>query len=366
MTNGTPYNSDGETVDVVDADDHESEPAREEYDERYHDPEWLYQQYHGLGKDAYQIAEECGVGDTTIYNWMKRHGIERRSLSEAKRLDGPFTDADWLREQYHEKKKSTRQIAEECGVIQGTIRDWMDRHGIESRSISEAKLNQYADTVLVTDVDESPLEAAPERKTVEVGNRRYEGPLTGLDATESSIGDRNVEVIESPWRDGEWLREQYHGLGKSISQIAEECGVSDRTIRRWMDRHDIERRSMSEAKRSDGLYTDADWLREQYHEKENSMRQIAEECGVGGTTIRRWMDRHGIERRATSGGKRLNGPFTDGDWLREQYHEKEKSALQIAEECGVGDTTIYNWMERHDIERRSLSKAHHVSSEGEQ
>ena len=39
------------------------------------------------------------------------------------------------------------------------------------------------------------------------------------------------------YRDKEWLREEYRG--KTMSEIADQCGVSAMTIYQWLKRHNI-------------------------------------------------------------------------------------------------------------------------------
>lgn len=51
---------------------------------KYHDEDWLREQYFELDKNGMTIADEQDVHYSTIYDWMERHGIERRSHSEAK------------------------------------------------------------------------------------------------------------------------------------------------------------------------------------------------------------------------------------------------------------------------------------------
>lgn len=41
----------------------------------------------------------------------------------------------------------------------------------------------------------------------------------------------------------EWLRERYWGEHMSMPEMAEEAGVSTETIRRWMERHGVDTRS---------------------------------------------------------------------------------------------------------------------------
>ena len=47
------------------------------------------------------------------------------------------------------------------------------------------------------------------------------------------------------YRDESWLRSRYHDDGCTQAEIAEECGVSPRCIRTWMNRFDIETRDVS-------------------------------------------------------------------------------------------------------------------------
>jgi 5-methylcytosine-specific restriction endonuclease McrA/transposase len=41
-----------------------------------------------------------------------------------------------------------------------------------------------------------------------------------------------------------WLYEKYHEKGMTQAEMAEICGVSPRTIREWMNRHDVETRDL--------------------------------------------------------------------------------------------------------------------------
>ena len=45
----------------------------------------------------------------------------------------PYSDYEWLYDQYWIQKKTTVRIAEECGVRPSTITYWMRKTGIPSR-----------------------------------------------------------------------------------------------------------------------------------------------------------------------------------------------------------------------------------------
>ena len=50
------------------------------------DRDWLYEQYVILGRSTGDLAVECECTDANILYWLKRHGISRRSVSEARGL----------------------------------------------------------------------------------------------------------------------------------------------------------------------------------------------------------------------------------------------------------------------------------------
>lgn len=56
----------------------------------------------------------------------------------------------------------------------------------------------------------------------------------------------------SRYRDEDWLEQKYRNEGLTQREIAEKCGVSPRTIRKWMNRHDIETREVRG--KNHGLY----------------------------------------------------------------------------------------------------------------
>ena len=107
---------------------------------KYHNREWLKREYVDKRRTTTDIAEECGVTSVTISDWLDRHGIGARSQREAQRPDGKYTDRKWLYEQYKEQERSMADIAEECGVTAAVILKWLRRFGIKTReSYNHAK-----------------------------------------------------------------------------------------------------------------------------------------------------------------------------------------------------------------------------------
>lgn len=278
----------------------------------YTDEDWLRERYCEQRMTAEEVANEADVSMSTVLKWMDRNDINRRSGAEAQ------TDADiqmlqrkgWLRKQYHQQGKTTTKIAEELGVSQRTVWNWMERHNIERRSISEI----------------------------------------GTDGDVSSL------------RDSKWLREQYWSDGRNSYDIADELGVAGGTVRNWMERHNIKRRDMSEAKAEGDIIPlkKRDWLHQQYVERERSAHDIADELGVSANAVRDWADKHDIQIRSLSEANARGNvaPLWDADWLRERYQEKEMECTDIANMLGVSVVTVSSWMKKHEIEQRSLREVH--------
>lgn len=104
------------------------------------DEEWLRTRY-DEGNTMQEIADEIGTSMMSVYKAFERYSIERRSRSERHTMameelygDEKYRDKEWLDEQYWGKGKSLREVADECGCVEVTIRNWMDKHGIERRT----------------------------------------------------------------------------------------------------------------------------------------------------------------------------------------------------------------------------------------
>lgn len=102
-------------------------------------------------------------------------------------------------------------------------------------------------------------------------------------------------------------------------------------------------------------YHNEAWIREQYHDKRKTMKEIGDMCGVTNTTISEWMDKHGIEKRGQEDAQLADGKHTNREWLAEQYHGKGRSLSDMGDECGVTAATVMKWMDKYDIPRRGYS-----------
>lgn len=163
-----------------------------------------------------------------------------------------------------------------------------------------------------------------------------------------------------PWKCRDWLEKQYWGRERSYQKIADNMGTTHSTIRHWMEKLDVPRRTLSEANADGDIakLRNRDWLYEQYHEKGLSARQIGKQLECYNDTVLNWTDRHGIERKHRS-EIMSNGDVQklhDRGWLKQEYQNKQRPAPEIADQCNVDSATVYHWLEVHGIDIRHVAE----------
>lgn len=97
-------------------------------------PEELYKLYVSEGKSTPQIAALVGCSPATIGLHLEQAGIPRRRRKGPLRAnDGTLVAADWLRHQYTELGRSTKEIAEEIGCHNAYVSQLLRRAEIPTR-----------------------------------------------------------------------------------------------------------------------------------------------------------------------------------------------------------------------------------------
>lgn len=404
-TNNGPYKRDGETVYATEPIQESDDGGSDDSDSpKYRDKEWLYYQYHILGKSLSEIADLADVSTRTINNWRKKHDIPGKDISKAisKAQGGneKLWNEDWLRDQYLSKEKSSGEIAKLTGMSKRAVLSALDRYGIPVRSrseyvslIEEKKYGQrkYNDKKWLewqyiqrgksameiaeeNGWSETPVRKAlkrhgiPMRSNKEAQLLRYADKKggrqqpsrqlvnsEGIDASWADLTDvENSDYVQ--YRDKEWMQSQAR-RGLTLAEIASKCScdVSSSTIRRWLRKFGC----LSEApdgmgrtrEGKDDRYKDEEWLRNRYCEDGKSLSEIADICKVSVSTISYWADRYDIELRGRHGPD-WDDRHKDEEWLRNRYCEDEKTISEIADICEVSAQTISYWMDRYDIQIR--------------
>lgn len=264
---------------------------------KYKDEDWLRTEYVEKRKSSCDIADELGVGDSTILEWLDRHNIKTREPAET--YTGGNTkklrDKKWLEEKYNVENKNIVEIAEELDCGSTTVSNWINKHGIEK--------------------------------------------------------EREIHKL----RNENWLIEQYVKKEKTSTEISNEINCSSNVVVAWLRRHDIKvRNGVEDYVQGDvSKLRDSEWLYQEYIEKEKSTTDIANELNISSNSVTKWLNKHGIKTRNRS-EQSLNSEtldhLQDKEWLEEKYVEENLTTVEISNKINCSDSTVRDWLRKHDIE----------------
>lgn len=128
------------------------------------------------------IAEKFDCNNTTILDWLERHGIEKRGKGCAREYP-ELQDERFLRTHYVEQEKTANEIADELGCGVSDVTGWLRKHGI-------------------------------------------------------AVTNGHIQEL----RDKDLLRELYVEQELSMAAIGEKLDCDPRAVNKWLNRHGIETR----------------------------------------------------------------------------------------------------------------------------
>lgn len=109
------------------------------------------------------------------------------------------------------------------------------------------------------------------------------------------------------------------------------------------------------------IHIEKDRIVDLYIHQDMDQQEVAEELGCSVDTIRNRRREYGIETKnvdAENGRKRYeNNGQRDKNTLKKLYLKEKKSGSEIAEELDCGETTVYRWLRKFGIERRTPKEA---------
>lgn len=115
---------------------------------RHHDEDWLREHYVESDNTVRDVAELCNVDESSISTWLRKHGLgDRQREVDLTDVDipenRPWRQKDLLKTLYIEKGLSPNDISGILDCSATTVRNWLDNHDIETRSMSQAQSNSY-------------------------------------------------------------------------------------------------------------------------------------------------------------------------------------------------------------------------------
>jgi len=206
-------------------------------------------------------------------------------MADATRGEGaPWRDEETLREEYVHKQRPSTELAEEWGCTHSTVTRWLRKYGLSKYGQlpkftlgprkAEERLDgsrhstatyEYLETHSADGsvsrtrhhrllaVAEWGLNAIRGKEVHHQNNIPWDNRLNNLELLtpeEHAQEHEGTEMIDGePWYAEDNLRRLYHELEWSSYEIADEYDVDDHIVRVHMEKHGIERRSISQANR---------------------------------------------------------------------------------------------------------------------
>lgn len=160
------------------------------------------------------------------------------------------------------------------------------------------------------------------------------------------------------------LEEMYQSM--TMQQIAEELGVSYKTIQRRFREYGLGKKKVKKLKRKKKVigYKNKEEFQKVY-EKYKSLALVAKHYNVSIDTAHYWKKKHNIETikgvsEYSKSLANLNKPYTNKEWLEERY--KTMTLKEIADSLGVNVCTIQEWGKRLGLKTRSVAEQRALKS----
>lgn len=98
-------------------------------------------------------------------------------------------------------------------------------------------------------------------------------------------------------------------------------------------------------------WTDRDWLYDNYITQDRSTQEIADEYGCRRNTIQCWLNKFGIKKETPMRRKRKHiEPYQQKEYLIEEHINKHKSITELAKENSVSDDAIIYFLKKYEID----------------
>lgn len=273
------------------------------------------------GMRGVDIARKLRVDPSTVMKWLKKDGIATR---QGGRISKKPSKASLVR-MYWGRRMNSTEIAEEFGVARSVAYNWLMKDGIPLRSKGEAV-------------------------SMALENKYSSKPSTAF------------------------LEKMYFKHKMSINDIAKRFGVADTTAHRWLRKDGIPLRTREEAMalaigRRGSKKPSKTILKRMYLKQGMSAYDLARKFGVGHSTVDHWLKKNKIPRRSSSEGHSLAAEKTWNRWklgekddhgkrpskarLEKMYAKVGMSSYEIAEELGVSQSTVRDWLKMGGISSRA-------------
>lgn len=209
------------------------------------DRDTLYDLYHGEGRSLTEVADRVGCTGANVHHWLKKHEITRRPQPQDT-TPSELKNADELRRLYHDEGLTTYEIADRFGCNQSSVHNFLTKHGIGCRTAScDVSYPELEDADTLKKLYHGDgLTCLQIAERIGCGTSTVGAWLENHNIQRRSKGYR-VSLPEEV-RDPDLLRELYYGEKLNTYEIADRFGCSPTTVCKRMKRYGIDRRTHDE------------------------------------------------------------------------------------------------------------------------
>ena|SRR3990167_4647165 len=111
---------------------------RKNINRTYRDKKVFERLYIDEKKGIIEISQIFNISQGLVVHWLRNHGIKSRPVGDYNSAVELFKDKNFLYKKYVLERKSLPTIAKEMNCGHDCVSNWLKRHGIKRRTISEA------------------------------------------------------------------------------------------------------------------------------------------------------------------------------------------------------------------------------------
>lgn len=179
----------------------------------------------------------------------------------------------------------------------------------------------------------------------------------------------------------EWLYKKYITDKLSSVQIANTCECHSTTVINYLRKYNIKIRTISESNKGKQKFSNSQkiemsknaigeetfkllnnkkWLSKKYLDEKLTIEQIAKLCNCGSTTVWKFLNRHNIKTRNGPSALMANPDalnfLNNKDWMYKKYIEEKLSARKISKICGCSYSIVLKYLREYNIKIRDKSE----------
>lgn len=213
----------------------------------WRDEDTLRYFYHTKEYSLLETAEAVGCTEGTVSQWCNRLGVETRDAQEARDTGTPpeLENQSWLRREYIDEERTCADIADQLDVTPLTVSRWLRRHDIPTRP-RHGLGNQ--DVEIDCENCGTTFTTNPGRSDC----AKYCGRECYYDAMDMPTGSDHWSYKETPeYRPNgeEWQRKRREVRERDGYQCRL-CGVDESDMERELDVHHLQRVRDTDDKRA--------------------------------------------------------------------------------------------------------------------